>query len=273
VNFEQLEHQAFDRDGLRLSWLDAGGSGLPVVFQHGLCGDARQTAEAFPEDRRFRLITLECRGHGQSEPGPVAGLSLATFANDVAALVAHLQLAPVVVGGISMGAAIAARLAVKRPELVRALVLARPAWVAADAPDNMRPNAEVGHLLASHSPSAAKAAFSRSDTARRLAAEAPDNLASLIGFFDRLPHELTSALLTAIAVDGPGVSAAEYADLAVPALVLGHERDAVHPLAHARALAGLIPQAELAIITPKATSKAAYIADFHRTLQSFLEAL
>src|SRR6266481_8331263 len=47
---------------------DAGGEGLPVIFQHGLCGDARQTIEAFPQDPRFRRITIEARGHGGSEP-------------------------------------------------------------------------------------------------------------------------------------------------------------------------------------------------------------
>jgi hypothetical protein len=38
---------------------DAGGVGLPVIFQHGLCGDAQQTIEAFPSDLRFRRITIE----------------------------------------------------------------------------------------------------------------------------------------------------------------------------------------------------------------------
>ena len=46
-----------------------------------------------------------------------------------------------------MGAAIALRLAVKQPELVRALVLARPAWVTEPAPPNMQAYAEVGELL------------------------------------------------------------------------------------------------------------------------------
>jgi len=32
---------------------DAGGFGLPVMFQHGLCGYARQTLEAFPNETSF----------------------------------------------------------------------------------------------------------------------------------------------------------------------------------------------------------------------------
>lgn len=273
MNFEPLRRQLFVRDGLRFTWCDSGGPGLPVIFQHGLCGDARQTAEAFPDDPRFRLITLECRGHGTSDAGPVSAFSIATFADDVAALIEHLHLAPVVVGGISMGAAIAVRLAVRRPDLVRALILARPAWVTAAAPDNMRPNAEVGELLARLPPAEAKAAFFAGETSRRLAVQAPDNLASLMGFFDRAPVDVTAALLTAISADGPGVAVADLAGLPLPTLVLGHARDAVHPLNYATTLANLIPHSTSAVVTPKATDKAAYLADFHRALCSFLEVL
>ena len=43
------------------------GHGAPVVFQHGLGGDAAQVAEIFPADAAglWRRLTLECRGHGR----------------------------------------------------------------------------------------------------------------------------------------------------------------------------------------------------------------
>ena len=106
--------------------------GQPVFFQHGLCGSAAQTIEAFPEDPRFRLHTLECRGHGATDAGDTNALSINSFANDVAESV---EAAPVILGGISMGAAIALNLAVHKRHLVpprqrtsslqRLLVLAR----------------------------------------------------------------------------------------------------------------------------------------------------
>ena len=74
-------------------------------------------------------------------------------------------------GGISMGAAIALRLAVKRPDLVGALVLSRPAWLFAPAPDNMRPIALVAELLRKHAVPIAREMFERSETAMRLAAK------------------------------------------------------------------------------------------------------
>jgi pimeloyl-ACP methyl ester carboxylesterase len=262
--------QNFIRDGLALRVDDAGGAGMPVMFQHGLCGEAGQTEEAFPDDPRFRRITLECRGHGASEAGPVAIFSIATFADDLAALIEANGLAPVVVGGISMGAAIALRLAVRRPDLVRGLILARPAWVTRAAPENMAPNAEVGRLLAALPADEAQKAFLANESAKRLAETAPDNLASLQGFFSRKPQTVTAALLQAIAGDGPAVSEKEVQSIGAPTLVIGCGRDAVHPLAHAETLTALIPDARLVKITAKADSRTHYVADFRAALSAFL---
>lgn len=259
-------------DGTVLN-VDTAGEGTPVVFLHGLCGDANQTAEAFPQAPGFRRVTIEARGHGRSQPGALDKFSIETFANDVAAYIEANLEAPVVIGGISMGAAISLRLAVKRPDLVRALVIARPAWLMASAPKNMAPNAEVGNLLAQLPQPAAKAAFLAGALGRNLAAEAPDNLASLTGFFTREPIDVTAALLSAISKDGPGMTEVELARIAVPVLVLGHERDFIHPIAHARALAEKIPAARFVQITPKVEDKAQYLADFHHAMYTFLKDL
>ena len=241
-----------------------------MLFQHGLCGDARQPADVFPSEA-FRCLTVECRGHGGSAPGEPEGFGIATFADDVAAVLDAGRLGPLPVGGISMGAAIALRLAVLRPDLVGALVLARPAWVTEAGPDTMRPNAEVGALLARHDAADARAIFEAGETAARLAKDGPDNLASLRGFFARAPLSVTSALLTRISADGPGVSRDQVAGLRIPTLVIGHERDVVHPLAAARELAALIPGSRLSIVSPKADDLEGYRAAFRASLRSFLK--
>ena len=256
-----------ERAGARLAVHDAGGPGLPVVFQHGLCGDARQTAEAFPPDPAFRLITLECRGHGASGAG--GELSIAQFTEDLAALIETLP-GPVVAGGISMGAAITSRLAVTRPDLVRGLCLIRPAWVVEAAPANMQPNAEVGRLLATLPAAAARAAFADGPTALALARDAPDNLASLMGFFDRAPLAVTAALLRAISADGPGVTEDALRALSVPSLVCGTGADAIHPMAHAARLAALIRGARLVELPPKGADKPAHLTALRAALADFL---
>lgn len=273
MNLDRLRPRELQRDGVRLVAHDSGGAGLPMVFQHGLCGSVAQTAEGIPDDEALRLLTLECRGHGASALGPVDALSLATFADDVAALIEQAGVGPVTLGGISMGAALALRLAVRRPDLVRSLVLVRPAWVTTPAPDNLRPNAEVADWLTHLPGDEARAAFEASPTARWLAEVAPDNLASLRGFFERAPRADTAELLQRISADGPGVTDAEVRALRLPVTVIGHGADAIHPLAHVHALAALLPHATVVEITPKAVSKTAYLHDLHAALRQHLRSL
>jgi pimeloyl-ACP methyl ester carboxylesterase len=257
-------------DGVALNVADSGAGDLLVVLQHGLCGDAMQTAEVFPDDPRFRRVTVECRGHGASEAGDPARFSIATFTSDLAALIESCGLAPLVVGGISMGAAIALRLAVQRPELVCGLVLARPAWVVSAAPSNMKPNVEIGQLLNTYGSDEARRLFLAGETARLLAEDAPDNLASLTALFSRTPHALTAALLQAIASDGPGVSEVEARRIAAPSLIIGTKQDVIHPFVHAETLASLIPHSRLIEITPKSKDRPQYVQDFRAALADFL---
>ncbi|BDA84425.1 alpha/beta hydrolase [Aureimonas sp. SA4125] len=259
----------FVRDGLALRYRDVG-TGLPLLFQHGLGGDAAQVADVMPTSPLLRRITLECRGQGGSPFGPTTGFSIAGFADDVAALADERAIGRAVVGGISMGAAIALRLAVRRPETVRAVILARPAWVTQRAPENMRPYGLVGDLLQRFEPEEARLRFMESEIAETLARLAPDNLSSLAGFFARAEPKTFGALLSAIAADGPGVTEAEIAAIDRPVLVIGHGQDLAHPEAMAEKLAGLIPGAELVRITPKAVDRDAYRRDFQSALQAFL---
>ena len=264
----QLHHVR--RDGLDLVVHDRGGQGVPFWFQHGLCGGPGQTAEACPSDGAIRLLTLACRGHGASPAGPLQALSLATFTQDLAAAIEQLNLGPVHLGGISMGAAMALRLVVTRPELVRSLVLVRPAWVTDAAPASMAPNREVGELLARLPAPEARAAFEASDTAQRLARLAPDNLASLRSFFEREPLDVTAALLQQLSRDGPGVTPRQVGALTLPITLVGHAQDAIHPWAHVLQLAALNPGATCVDITPKAASKTAYLHDLHAAITQHL---
>lgn len=255
------------RNGQQLATYSAGTQGLPLVFQHGLCGDANQIAEAMAGLAPQRWHGLECHGHGNSA---MAEPSIARFADDVAALIETLD-APVILGGISMGAAIALRLAVTRPDLVRALILVRPAWVAQANPANMAPNASVGHLLAQHTAAEAQQLFTASDTARRLALEAPDNLKSLMGFFTRTPQADTARLLTTISADGPGITEVDLRALRLPVLICGCAEDAIHPYAHAQALAALIPQSRLIELPAKGRDKTAHLAGMNQAITQFLQ--
>lgn len=263
------EQSFLTSDKVRLALHRRGQGRCNFVFQHGLCGTAAQPSEVTSDRDDVQLITLECRGHGGSEAGDPERYSIAQFSDDVVAMIETLD-HPVVLGGISMGAAIAMRIAVKRPDLVRALVLARPAWVTASAPENMKANALVGELLSKFDAEEARTRFLETDLARYLEKNAPDNVQSLIGFFSRYPLDVTSALLRRISTDGPGLDDAALSAISMPTLVIGHDDDVIHPLAYANELARRIAHSKLAIITSKVSSKDRYVSDFRHVLSQFL---
>ena len=258
------------RGAISLSYEDVG-SGPMAVFQHGLGGNAAQVADVFPAVPAMRRVTLECRAHGGSAAGPLSDLSISTFADDVAALADRLGTGRRVVGGISMGAAIALRLAVRRPDLVGALVLGRPAWLFAAAPDNMGPIALVAELLRSHALPVAREKFERSEIAMRLAREAPNNLVSLRSLFANSDPATRAALLGSIAKDSPGVTETKARGISVPTLVIGTVEDTIHPLCFAATLAATIPGATLVKITSKSVDPISHSAEFRAALADFLQ--
>ena len=257
------------RDGARLTCVDTG-DGAPVIFQHGLGGDEAQVRDIFPGTAAYRRLTLECRGHGSSALGEPARLSIATFASDVLAFADQRGHSRFSLGGISMGAAIALRIAVTAPERVSALILSRPAWLWAAAPASMQVFAEIAALLRAHDPQTALAAFERSPSAANFAANAPDNLASLRRFFARPDPAATAALVAAIAADGPGIEEEEVKSLKVPTLVIGTTQDVIHPLAMAETLASRIPGATFARIAAKSADPVQHGVDFRAAVTAFL---
>ena len=256
-------------DGLKLS-VKIAGKGRPFLFLHGLCGDALQPLELFPDDAGWQCHALESRGHGGSEIGDMRELSIRRLAEDATAYLESLDRGPAVIGGISMGAAIALRLTADRPELAAGLVLGRPAWVDQPSPPNLEPHRRIARDLDRHGPGTARRMFEESALAKTIADAAPDNMNSYDGFFDRQPTDQTQALLAAIASDGPGVGLDDMSRIKLPALVIGTRRDLAHPLDMAKALAAQIPKAELVEITPKSDNRNSYVREFRDAVGGFL---
>jgi pimeloyl-ACP methyl ester carboxylesterase len=117
----------FRHDDVELAYLDEG-EGEPIVLVHGFASTAAVNwvhpgwVTTLRNDRR-RVIALDNRGHGDSAKlyDPAAYHS-AIMAEDVRALLDHLDLARADVMGYSMGARIAAYLALKHPQRLRSAV-------------------------------------------------------------------------------------------------------------------------------------------------------
>jgi pimeloyl-ACP methyl ester carboxylesterase len=255
-------------DGCLVNYVDEG-DGLPVLWQHGLGATQAQVAEVFPESSQFRRITMECRGHADSELGAPEGLSIQQFADDAVVLLDQLGVRRAVVGGISLGATIALRLAVHYPERVSELIIARPAWINEAAPENLKIYLDVAELLAQYGPVQGLTRLQATERYRLVMRESPDNAASMRGFFTRDP-EPTVALLSRIPTQGPGVTREQMSRLALPTLVIANEGDYVHSIAMATAVAELIPAATLRIIPSKNSDRDAYVKGFKAALGEFL---
>jgi 3-oxoadipate enol-lactonase len=110
-------------NGVHLYYEDTGAGSESIVFAHGLLWSGwmfREQVAALKE--RYRCITFDFRGQGQSEITK-AGYDMDALAEDAAALVQALQAAPCHFVGLSMGGFVGMRLAARRPELVRSLIL------------------------------------------------------------------------------------------------------------------------------------------------------
>lgn len=110
-----------------LNVVDSGTGRETVVLLHGLLFSHRMfDAQVEALGSRFRCVRMDFRGQGDSEVTK-SGYDLDTLADDVIALIESPEIAntgePVHLLGFSMGGMVAQRVALKRPDLLRSLVL------------------------------------------------------------------------------------------------------------------------------------------------------
>lgn len=120
----------FQSDGVRIAYRDQAGSrALPVLLIHGFASHSEMNwlATGWFHDlgkAGWRVIGLDNRGHGASEklyrPEDYGANAMA---GDALRLLDHLGIDRAHVVGYSMGARIAARLAIRHPERVARLIL------------------------------------------------------------------------------------------------------------------------------------------------------
>ncbi len=109
-------------DGRRLSYLDFGGSGRPLLALHGHFGEGRVFARlAAALSPKWRVIAPDQRGHGESDRPP--DYSRTGYVGDALALLDHLGIESAAVVGHSLGGVNAYQLAAWNPHRVTALVI------------------------------------------------------------------------------------------------------------------------------------------------------
>lgn len=197
-------------------WVVSRGTGRPLVLLHGNGEDHHVFDRMVPLlAPGRRLVGIDSRAHGRSPRG-AGPLTIASMADDVAAVLDELDLDGADVLGYSDGGNVALELAVRHPARLRRLVVCG----ANLDPSGLRPGVLRAMVTA-------RRALARSERLWRGAAR-------------RLE-------LLDLMVDDPHLTAAQLAGVQLPVLVVVGERDVVLP-AHSRSIARSLPAGRLAVV-------------------------
>ena len=132
-------------NGLQMYYEIHGSGGTPLLLLHGgLFNIDLQFGELLPGLAASRqVIATDFQGHGRTNDIDRL-LTSADLASDVVGLLQHLEVSQVDIFGFSVGGAVALHLAIRRPELVRNLIVSSASF----HPDGDRPeNSEaVGEM-------------------------------------------------------------------------------------------------------------------------------
>jgi pimeloyl-ACP methyl ester carboxylesterase len=122
-----VAQEKFDSDGVEIAFVDEG-EGFPTLLVHGFGSNHRVNwvSTSWFHDLLAagrRVIAFDNRGHGASgKPHDPAAYRMPIMAEDACRLLDHLGVPRVDVIGYSMGARIAASLALAHPERMRSVV-------------------------------------------------------------------------------------------------------------------------------------------------------
>ncbi len=233
-------------EGVRLH-VEVNGSGESILLAHGFGGSARNFRPQLRALRGlYRTIVYDARGHARSgAPDAAHDYTPESFVSDLARVLDQAGAERAVVGGLSMGASVALRFALARPQRVRGLVLA-----SFPAP------ARTGEGIAARAAAFARAldeeglpvAGERFVWGERSGLSPRDAALVRQGFLEHRAQALAHVLRELIAVQ-PAVEelAPELRRLDLPALILAGEAD-TPSVATGRELAAVLPRARLVVV-------------------------
>lgn len=189
----------------------------------------------------LHVVTLDPLGHGRSDrPADPHAYSVTAFAEQVVALLDHLGAAQAVVGGALLGANVALETAAIAPSRVRGLILEAPLL------DN---GVEAGIAVFGPLLLAARFAPLAVTAVRRLTRPVPRGIVPFwagiaLDTCDQRADAL-AALLHGLFFGRAAPSSRQRREISVPALVVGHPADPLHPMADAAMLADELPRGTL----------------------------
>ncbi|MEU9336042.1 alpha/beta fold hydrolase [Streptomyces sp. NPDC048290] len=238
-----------DFDGTRF-WTYSRGTGPDVLLIAGL-GDPAEAWEAQLDGLagRYRLHAFDNRGAGRT-PLPGGPLSVASLADDAAAVLRALGVDRAHIAGFSGGSAIAQELALRHPGAVRSLVLTST-WARADA--YFTALTRSWDWLAAHAPDGRallEAFFLWIYTPR---AHADGTVRAIVEESLAFPHpQSTDAFQRQLAAFARHDSLDRLPGIAVPTLVVAGDQDIATPQRLGRIVADAVPGARFEVLSGEA---------------------
>jgi len=236
------EPRSFVHRGRRLHYEVYGEGDHLLVYMHGLLLDAnlnRPIAQALAA-RGNRVILLDLLGHGLSDkPAHASEYRMDLYVDQVMALLDHIGAEEAVLGGVSLGANVSLLAATEDPERVKGLVLEMPVL------EHAAPAVAltfVPFLLAVHY--AKFPATLVTGLVRRAPRTPILPLNSVLNAASLKPEEI-AAILHGILLGPVSPTYEQRLALTAPTLVIGHQRDFIHPFSDAVALVKLLPNGRL----------------------------
>jgi pimeloyl-ACP methyl ester carboxylesterase len=232
----------FDSDGIRLYYEIHGHGTRVLVFTHGILMDSNMNRRLAVDlaSKGFRVVLLDLPGHGLSDkPKRASFHRMDTYAHHVVALLDHLGIDRAVVGGVSLGGNVSLLVTAQNPERVQGLIIEMPVleWALPAAAITFIPM-----LLAVHF--ARPVVTKTASLFRRLPRTGIGALDSVMNALSNDPVE-TAAVLHGILAGPIAPTVDQRAAMDVPALVIGHQVDRLHPFHDAEQLARRLPDGQL----------------------------
>ena len=231
-------------NGVNLAYDDKG-SGLPLVFLHAFPFNRTMWADQVAAlASRFRVITIDLRGHGESD-APYWRYSLDQYADDVKGLLQHLGVTHAVFVGLSMGGYLEFALYRHYPEMMLGLVLA-DTRAEADKPEQAKWRFDLAQRTAAIGSSAVIEEMLPKLLSPKRYGRDPELVERVKSIQAAAPVPGIIGDLVAMAerLDSTGL----LASIKVPTLVLVGEEDVLTPPADAERIARGIPGARLVTI-------------------------
>jgi pimeloyl-ACP methyl ester carboxylesterase len=233
----------FVHAGQRLSYSSFGEGDRTVVLLHGLLLNRRMhepLAKALAE-RGNRVVTLDLLGHGESDrPRDMWRYSMSLFGEQTIGLLDHLEVDQAVVLGTSLGANTVLEAAAVAPERLRGMVVEMPVL------DGALVACGVAFLPPMLSLKyAAPAAKVLQALARAVPRRSLGFLGDVVLDTVRQDPEPSAAVLEGLFFGRIAPHRVQRRTFAMPALVIGHPRDPIHPFSDAGMLADELPNGRL----------------------------